>query len=130
METSEAIEEIRKAISDVQSKGQDFVHIPALHTFLQSLEKDAKLSADGRKLQHESKMDWYKAQRQSDLEVFKSVISTGQTALKTSFLVNGGAAVALLAFIGNVWSKVQAPVVAKGLTSAIAFLVVACYLAL
>lgn len=34
-----------------------------------------------------------------------SVITLGQNAIKTASLINGGAAVALLAFIGNVWDK-------------------------
>ena len=33
--------------------------------------------------------------------MFRSVISSGQGAIKSSFLLNGGAAVALLAFIGH-----------------------------
>ena len=38
-----------------------------------------------------------------ETENFKSVILTGQSALKSAILINGGAAVALLAFIGHVW---------------------------
>jgi hypothetical protein len=37
----------------------------------------------------------------SQMEMFKSVISSGQNALRTSFLMNGGATVALLAFLGK-----------------------------
>ncbi|MEI8355705.1 MAG: hypothetical protein WCG31_06395 [Deltaproteobacteria bacterium] len=36
-----------------------------------------------------------------NLEGFKSVISAGQNALKTAFLMNGGATVAMLAFVGK-----------------------------
>jgi hypothetical protein len=35
------------------------------------------------------------------LEMFRSVISTAQGAIKSSFLLNGGATIALLAFIGH-----------------------------
>jgi hypothetical protein len=38
-------------------------------------------------------------------EMFKSVISAGQVALRSVILINGGAAVALLAFIGSIWDK-------------------------
>jgi hypothetical protein len=38
-------------------------------------------------------------------EMFKSVIAASQVALKSAILINGGASVALLAFIGNLWSK-------------------------
>lgn len=60
----------------------------------------------------EAQLEHYKAQLQvwveenkrghaSDLEMFKSVITSGQNALRTAFLLNGGAAVAILAFLGK-----------------------------
>lgn len=42
-----------------------------------------------------------KANQASSLELFRSVITSGQNAIRSSFLLNGGAAVALLAFISN-----------------------------
>jgi hypothetical protein len=36
------------------------------------------------------------------IEHFKSVISMAELALKSSILINGGASIALLTFIGNV----------------------------
>lgn len=47
---------------------------------------------------------WVEAEKRNhsaDLEMFRSVIQSGQNALKSSFLLNGGASVALLAFIGK-----------------------------
>lgn len=44
-------------------------------------------------------------QHASDLELWKSAIESGQTALKSLILINGGAAVALLAFLGNMLTK-------------------------
>lgn len=119
METHEAIKEIKLALSSVQSEGQEFVHIPALNNFLDGLEKSATLYKDTVKFQHESNMEWYKAQRQVDLEMFKSVMQTGQTALRTSFLINAGAAIALLAFIGNIWNKAQSSNVIKALANSL-----------
>lgn len=34
-----------------------------------------------------------------------SMITMGQNAIKSAMLINGGAAVALLAFMGNIWDK-------------------------
>lgn len=42
-----------------------------------------------------------------DMEMFKSVISAGQAALKSAILINGGAAIALLAFIGSVFTTTE-----------------------
>jgi uncharacterized membrane protein YidH (DUF202 family) len=39
------------------------------------------------------------------LEEFKAVISLAQTALKIPILINGGAAIAILALMGNTWSE-------------------------
>lgn len=44
-------------------------------------------------------------QKDHDLEMFKSVLEAGQTALKSATIINGGAAAALLAFLGNLLTK-------------------------
>ncbi len=41
------------------------------------------------------------------IEMFRSVILSGQNALKTAFLMNGGATVALLAFLGKLSDQHQ-----------------------
>lgn len=54
-----------------------------------------------------------KIQNTEYAETFRSVILTGQTAIRSLIIINGGAAVALLAFIGNIWVKNQPAI--KGL---------------
>ena len=65
-----------------------------------------------------TQMEKYKAELQlwikqneaaqaSSLEMFRSVILAGQNALKTAFLMNGGATVALLAFLGKLSDQHQ-----------------------
>lgn len=49
--------------------------------------------------------DHYRSLSDFNLEMLRSTIMTGQTALRSSLLINGGAAVAVLAFLGNAWSK-------------------------
>jgi hypothetical protein len=61
------------------------------------------------KAQQQANLDQYRAQQQAKLEVFKTVIQSGQAALRTALVINGGAAVALLAFIGNLWSQLSQP---------------------
>ena len=46
-------------------------------------------------------VDSQKSQSQISTEGFKSVILAGQNALRSSLLINGGAAIALLAYIGK-----------------------------
>jgi hypothetical protein len=43
----------------------------------------------------------YRARVESGLELFRSVIQSGHAALKSLFLLNGGAAVAVLALVGH-----------------------------
>lgn len=57
------------------------------------------------KLEHESKLARYKADRDTDIEMLKSVFETSKIALTSSILINGGAAAALLALIGNLFGK-------------------------
>lgn len=65
-----------------------------------------------------TQMEKYKAELQlwikqneaaqvSSLEMFRTVILSGQNALKTAFLMNGGATVALLAFLGKLSDQHQ-----------------------
>ncbi|MDO9530727.1 MAG: hypothetical protein Q7O12_01140 [Deltaproteobacteria bacterium] len=51
-------------------------------------------------------VDSQKSQSQISAEGFKSVILAGQNALRSSLLINGGAAIALLAYIGKL--KIEA----------------------
>jgi hypothetical protein len=44
----------------------------------------------------------FEAKAESQLEMFRSVIGTGQSTLKSSLLLNGGAAIAVLGFIGQI----------------------------
>ena len=63
------------------------------------------------KAQHKNQLAQYNAERAAelscDIEMFKSVIIAGQAALKSAILINGGATVALLAFIGSVFKVSQ-----------------------
>jgi hypothetical protein len=65
-----------------------------------------------------AQMEKYKAELQvwvkrneavqaQNIEMFRSVILAGQNALKTAFLMNGGATVALLAFLGKLSDRHQ-----------------------
>lgn len=48
-------------------------------------------------------MDEDELNREHLLETYRSMVTNGAAALKGVIIVNGGSAVALLAFIGNVW---------------------------
>ena len=102
-------EKIYKALNEVLKSGQAAVDIAALKQFLQSVEKDVPLDREVMKLQHESRLAQYKAERDIDIEMLKSVIETAKTALNSSILINGGAAAAVLALVGNIYGKGATP---------------------
>ena len=90
-------------LSELQQKGQISVRIDALNRELEKINADSDQSSEQFKIRlvdHES-------YRSGVLEVFKSQITFAGSALKTLILVNGGAAVALLSLVGNLWSKTQ-----------------------
>ncbi len=55
----------------------------------------------------------------SGLEQFKSVLTLAQNSLRASFILNGSASIALLAFLGNIWGATSQFSAAKGLVSSL-----------
>jgi len=105
METKEAIDKFKSDLAEVKAQGQSTVAIEALENYLGGLEKDASLSFEMRKLEYQQTLAHYDAQTKSQLEMFKSVIDAGKEALNATLLINGGAVVAFLGFLGSMLSK-------------------------
>jgi hypothetical protein len=116
MDVHEAITEIRAVLVDVQKSGEQIVLIRPLLELLTAVEREAPLDLETRKLQHESNLAYYYAKQQvklaghrarTELHIEKArwILAAAKTALTTSILVNGGATVALLAFLGNLYAK-------------------------
>lgn len=108
------ITRIRQALLVVKQQGQGFVSVDALLNLLNTLESDALRNQGNMGKMPEAvppstQPDWeiqkllFNANSAESLELLNSVGAYAQTALKSSILINGGAAVALLAFIGNIW---------------------------
>ena len=115
-----SFDRIQAALLDVQKKGQQAVDIEALLQFIASVKAETPTDAETKKLRQEAELATFKANNDRHLaeyrasvdsanEMFKSVIETAKTALTTSILINGGATVALLAFLGNLLAKVGNP---------------------
>ncbi len=129
VDVKDALENIRTALAQIEGGGQELVSTKALRQYLDVLEKDAGVSSDVRKLQHDSYLAEYKAGRDQSLAMFNSVIGFAQAALKTSLLSNGAATIALLTFIGNIWTRTQTAEVAKALTFSLAMFAIGTLLA-
>lgn len=116
MNSKQIIQEFRLAIAEIKEVGRKTIRISALEHFLAHIEAEidsngeiSKNNLDARLVEfnaeNERNIAQYNAEASSNLEMFRSVITAGQSALKSALIINGGAAVAMLAFIGNLATK-------------------------
>jgi hypothetical protein len=115
MKSTEVIDVLRGAIASTKETGVKQVSIADLEAFSARLAETAARTppdvAAGEAAMEAYRADlsvWVSSRQQShehNLEMLRSTISTGQSALKSALLINGGAAVALLAFIGSIWTS-------------------------
>ena len=119
MDTKELIANIRAALANVQASGQQFVAVQSLLQYLFELERGAPEANEVRRLQHESSLAFYRAEHEAGLQMLRSVIDSGTTALTSSILINGGATVALLAYAANLFSKGQTSNLGAALVTAL-----------
>ena len=105
--------EFKELIVSIKNKGTAAIYCDNLIAYLEEVSKqptheptDAELEQYKAQLQHDIELS--KNDHATNLEMFRSVISSGQNAIRSSFLLNGGASVALLAFISHLTtSKVE-----------------------
>ncbi len=125
MKSTEVVEVLRGAVANTKEAGVKQVSIADLEAFSARLaETVARTPADAAA--GDAAMEAYRAElsawvssRQQDhehnLEMLRATITTGQSALKSALLINGGAAVALLAFIGSAGSAWSSNKIAEAL---------------
>lgn len=94
METKEALDFIREQARLSESDENAHISKKDLNKLLEITEKYSSDSLVLRESRH-------KAQLETDLEVFRAVFVYGQAALKTTILINGGAAIAVMAFLAR-----------------------------
>jgi hypothetical protein len=107
------IEAHRTALKEAEASGLTTIQTSTLHSVFDDLEKQLtsaptqlhpleleKFRSDlaGSLAYQEHVHNW-------NLEGFKQIIALGQSTLKSIMLINGGAAVALLAFLGNLITR-------------------------
>ncbi len=107
MEQDKAIELIIEDINKIKESGQNEIQVEALITYLNSIKGSVAESfeVEMEKLKHENQLHLNVQQHNLNtyLEHFRTVITIGANTVKILLLMNGGAAVALLAFLGNIW---------------------------
>jgi len=114
MDAKNLIQTMRENLEGFRKQNVKQFSIEYIEKWVEGLSKFVEASPDEepteaqKKIQQrewEGQMAHYNAQVQSGLEGFRSTVAFAQAALKSSILINGGAAVAILAFIGHIWNK-------------------------
>ena len=99
--------QLRAELDKLKEQGQEVVSIDALSQYITHIDSEHGKQQDIRLVEFQAKnqslLEQYKENRAEWRELFKAVISNGQAAIKMLATINGGAALALLAFIGKVW---------------------------
>ncbi|NIC05281.1 hypothetical protein [Billgrantia bachuensis] len=115
MKSFEVVQMFKDSIAITKEKGVEHVPIESLEAYADELQELVDKTS-GDVPAGEAAMEEYRAklsawvassQHQHDerMELRREVTTTGQAALKSALLINGGAAVALLAFIGRIWGS-------------------------
>ncbi|MEB7587098.1 hypothetical protein NGC36_17660 [Serratia rubidaea] len=104
-----SIDEIIESVQKVKSNGGEQIDTDKLLEYLTSIKEHEPISHDFNletvKATNLHKLERMKLLTAVSIENFKTVITAGANASRACMLINGGAAVALLAFMGNIWNK-------------------------
>lgn len=107
MNANEVIQDLRQTLKNTSDAGHEKVFIVSLQNYLDELEQ--RITTPFDQTEADRQHDLFKIRVEHDyvaaVKMFDSTIEAGLTSLKTATLINGGAAVALLAFVGNVVGK-------------------------
>lgn len=106
MNAKEFAAQMKATIEDIKSKGTAAIYCDNIISYLDEVQKSPEreptsVDVERYKADLQNWIEANKYQHESHLEMFRSVITSGQGAIKSSFLLNGGAAVAVLAFVGH-----------------------------
>jgi hypothetical protein len=113
---------MRQDIEAVKAQGTAAIFVDRLIAYLSSVENSPEptTSQIGQST-FDPQAEAYRHQSAASLENFRSVILAGQNAIRTMVLVNGGASVALLAFLGHMLGRGEAA--ASGFAEGLLFFV-------
>jgi hypothetical protein len=109
MDAKDFAQELRDIVDDLKTKGVESLSSENLIKYLDEALRDLDSSAarptdatiERYKAELQKWVEEHKNVHAQGIELFRSVIQAGQNALRTGFLMNGGASVALLAFVGH-----------------------------
>lgn len=101
MEQKKPIEILRNDLEELKEAGHTEVQIEALQNYIDTLQRTTAETTENS-LQKDLALEKVKHTSNAQIEQFKSVIQSGQNAMKTALLINAGAAVSMLTFLTKV----------------------------
>jgi hypothetical protein len=114
------IDMIKSEVDLIRAQGHESVVISSLLAYLESLktlDKDPNVldtySIEQFRALHQANLSGFEKFQESHLELYRSMINSGQAAMKTTVLINGGAAVSLLAFVGHLIASAKPTIVPR-----------------
>lgn len=130
MLVGEVIAAFRTQIAAASGQGVTEVSLDSLSALVDVIEKQSQESPDGVE-GREARMEQYRAElaswhahaqrdHEADMQMLSATIETAVLAIKSALLINGGAAVAFLAFLGGVWPRLVSSSVKVALAEALA----------
>ena len=112
MDDQTGLKILRDEIAGLKAKGGGDVSVDSLEKRVAGLLEQAGASHAERSLQTQYTLAQYDANHRSSIESFKATVESGREALNALVLINGGAVVALLGFVGAMAAKSNGAVVA------------------
>lgn len=112
MSEKEFASQLKKTIEEIKANGTAAIYCDNLIAYLDEIiNSPAQVISEADLEKYRAELQVWVEQNKgihnSRLEMFRSVITAGQNAIRSSFLLNGGAAVAILAFIGKLTESQQ-----------------------
>ncbi|MDP3119123.1 MAG: hypothetical protein Q8N01_01715 [Sulfuricurvum sp.] len=111
------IEILRQDLASLKEAGQTDVQIEALLNLIDTLQSTDTETIE-KSLQRDLALERVKHTSNAQLELYKSIIQSGQNAMKTALLINAGAAVSMLTFLTKVMTD-KNEVLARTLSDAL-----------
>jgi hypothetical protein len=105
MDDQTGLKILRDELAKVKAQGQESLSVEVLDQVIIGLQEQAGTSLDHRKLHAQHILAQYDADVRSGIEAFKATVESGREALNALLLINGGAVVALLGFVGAMAAK-------------------------
>lgn len=100
-----SLSNLLKEVRDLKSKGVKIVDLDKLENALVQAESNPSPKGEWdikvAELKHQSTLAEYQATQQNNMKLLEATITFAGAALKSAMLINGGAAVAILAYLGN-----------------------------